>query len=55
MPIFCPSYIDSLDKRAISQFCKKCGDYQDGLCDLINDGAGAIDRFCECDVLQEWI
>jgi hypothetical protein len=46
-------HLDRLDKKQISNFCKNCPDYKDQLCDLINDGLGSIDRFCDCDLLQE--
>jgi hypothetical protein len=53
MTSYCTSYLQALPKKKISNFCKKCPDYADHLCDLVNDGAGAIARFEECDLLQE--
>ena len=53
MPSFCPEYLDQIDTNKINTFCKKCGDYKDGLCELANDKCGPVTRFLECDALQE--
>ena len=52
---FYESYLNTLDKKGIESFCKKCPD--NGYCELTNGSMsiGSIGKFLECENLQDHI